>query len=151
MSRRDDLHEASRWLDTAAEDLQAAGALMAARLHAHACFAAQQCAEKAVKSVWYARGEDPWGHSIQKLILDCSTLREQTDIEVWRETAGALDRFYIPTRYPNGLPDLTPEQSYFRRDAEEAIGQAKWVLEQCRGIHAILVQEVEAEGAGESK
>jgi len=33
---------------------------------------------------------------------------------------GALleDRYYIPTRYPNGLPDLTPGQAYFRQDAE---------------------------------
>jgi hypothetical protein len=22
-----------------------------------------------------------------------------------------LDRFYIPTRYPNGLPDITPDQA----------------------------------------
>ena len=29
-----------------------------------------------------------------------------------------LDRYYIPTRYPNGLPDLTPGQVYFRKDAE---------------------------------
>ena len=145
MSRRDDLHEGSRWLDTGAEDLRAARVLMAAGLHARACFAAQQCAEKAVKGVWYACGEDPWGHSIQKLIIDCSALRERTDIDVWRERAGGLDRYYIATRYPNGLPDLTPEQSYFRADADDAIVQAEWILDQCRGIHAALEKETEAE------
>jgi HEPN domain-containing protein len=31
--------------------------------------------------------------------------------------AAALDRFYIPTRYPNGLPDLTPGKYYFQKDA----------------------------------
>jgi len=29
-------------------------------------FAVQQCGEKAVKAIWYALGEDLWGHSIQK-------------------------------------------------------------------------------------
>jgi hypothetical protein len=37
--------------------------------------------------------------------------------------------FYIPTRYPNGLPDLTPGQSYFLRDADQAIEQAVFFLE----------------------
>jgi HEPN domain-containing protein len=39
--------------------------------------------------------------------------------------AAALDRFYIPTRYPNGLPDLTPGKFYFQKDAEFAIGIAE--------------------------
>jgi HEPN domain-containing protein len=36
--------------------------------------------------------------------------------------------FYIPTRYPNGLPDLTPDQSYFRHDAEQGIALATDLL-----------------------
>ena len=49
MSRSEDRSEAGRWLDTAAEDLAAARALATTGYHAHACFSAQQCAEKAVK------------------------------------------------------------------------------------------------------
>jgi HEPN domain-containing protein len=41
-------HEAERWLQTAHEDLRAAQALRTEGLYAHACFMAQQCAEKAV-------------------------------------------------------------------------------------------------------
>ena len=145
MSRPEDLHEGSRWLDTGSEDLRAARVLMAAGLHARACFSAQQCAEKAVKGVWYASGEDPWGHSIQKLIIDCRLLRERKDIDAWREKAGGLDRHYIGTRYPNGLPDLTPEQSYFRADADDAIAQAAWILDRCREIHGVLEKQAEAE------
>ena len=37
------------------------------------------------------------------------------------ETGAKLDRFYIPTRYPNGLPELTPDQAYFEEDAREAL------------------------------
>ena len=51
MSQREDRHEAQRWLETAADDLRAAQTLAAAEFYAHACFAAQQCAEKAAKAL----------------------------------------------------------------------------------------------------
>ena len=54
----------------------------------------------------------------------------------WLTTGAKLDRFYIPTRYPNGLPDLTPEQSFFRHDAEEALEGATWMLQNCRRLLA---------------
>jgi predicted nucleotidyltransferase len=37
--------------------------------------------------------------------------------------------FYIPTRYPNGLPDITPDVAYTDEDAEACIGYAKNVIE----------------------
>jgi HEPN domain-containing protein len=40
------------------------------------------------------------------------------------ETGALLDRYYIPTRYPNGLPGLTPGQAYFRQDAEISIASS---------------------------
>ena len=51
MSLSEDRHMALRWLQTAQEDLLAANALLEAGLAAHACFAAQQCGEKAVKAL----------------------------------------------------------------------------------------------------
>ena len=58
MSRSEDRHQGQRRLDTAEEDLRAARALTESDLFAHACFAAQQCGEKAVKALWYANGDD---------------------------------------------------------------------------------------------
>ncbi len=124
-------HEAERWLQTASEDLRAAQALRAAGLYAHACFIAQQCAEKAVKAMWYATGQEPWGHSIQKLVMQFPK-HVFADLEIWTERAAALDKFYIPTRYPNGLPDLTPGESYFLRDADQAIEYASLFLDMSR-------------------
>ena len=131
MSRGEDLYQARRWLDTAAEDLRAVQTLLEAGLYAQACFMAQQCGEKAVKALWYAIDADPWGHSIQRLVSQCP-LKERMSQEEWVKTAALLDRFYIPTRYPNGLPDLTPGQTYFRQDAEQALERAGWLLEACR-------------------
>ena len=134
MSRSDDLYQAERWLDTAEEDLGAGRALLESGHYAHVCFAAQQCGEKAVKAIWYARGDDPWGHSIQKLVMQCPVKEQMADADHWVETAAFLDRFYIPTRYPNGLPDLTPEKTYFCRDAEQALERGTWLLERCRSL-----------------
>jgi HEPN domain-containing protein len=39
---------------------------------------------------------------------------------------------YIPTRYPNGLPGLTPGESYGREEAEAAIADAKAIVEAAR-------------------
>jgi hypothetical protein len=37
-----------------------------------------------------------------------------------------------PDRYPNGLPDLTPDITYFAADSRQAIGLAQTLLETFR-------------------
>lgn len=129
MSRSEDRDEARRWLDTAAEDLAAARSMAATGHHAHACFSAQQCAEKAAKAAWYLIGTAPWGHSVQKLVNEFPRKDQFPDLGTITEKAIVLDRLYVPTRYPNGLPDLTPEKSYFATDSQRAIDLARSVLE----------------------
>jgi HEPN domain-containing protein len=41
-----------------------------------------------------------------------------------------LDRFYIPTRYPDALPGMLPDGLPGQRDAQEALDLAKQTLEQ---------------------
>ena len=43
-------------------------------------------------------------------------------------SAALLDRFYIPTRYPNGLPDLTPDEIFWEEDAEACIENAGKII-----------------------
>lgn len=38
-------------------------------------------------------------------------------------------QIYISTRYPNGLPDITPEKAYFEEDAQAAIDIAETILD----------------------
>lgn len=102
MGRSKNRYEAERWLRTAEEDLRAAEALAQACSFAQACSYAQQSAEKAVKALWYAIDADPWGHSVQKLIVDFPEKQTLPDLDRWIEQAALLDKFYIPTRYPNG-------------------------------------------------
>ncbi len=124
------MREAMRWYGTAQSDLETARILMANGRYAHACFHAQQAAEKAIKSVWHSVDTDPRGRSNQKLISDLEDL-DVSLYEALKELipyAGKLDRFYIPTRYPNGLPDLIPEQAFFGEDASSAISLCESIL-----------------------
>ena len=134
MSRTEDRHDAARWLATATEDLVVARVLAAGGHHAHACFHAQQAAEKAVKAIWRARGQEPWGHSVQKLLMDLPEVGGSECPEHLVQVAAVLDRLYIPTRYPNGLPDLTPEQSFFESDSTAALANARLVLDYASGV-----------------
>ncbi len=128
MSLEKQVHEARRWLRTAREDLEAAEALCRSGLFSHACFLSQQAGEKAMKALWYSFGEDPWGHSIQRLVLEFPELSIRKQVADLIEESVLLDRYYIPTRYPNGLPDLTPGQVYFSSDAEIALAAARQIL-----------------------
>jgi len=83
------------------------------------CFLSQQAGEKVLKSCLYAIGKRRViGHSLFEMI------EELTDIEKEfakiTNPAKRLDRFYITTRYPNGLPGGSPFQVYSLSDLEMA-------------------------------
>ena len=132
MSRTKNRREAERWLLTAEEDLRAAEVLFSGATYAQACFYAQQAGEKAVKALLYMVDADPWGCSVQRLVLDFPRRSDISEADAWIEWGALLDKFYIPTRYPNGLPDLTPGQTYRKEDAERGIQAARNLTEACK-------------------
>ncbi|MFN3595358.1 MAG: HEPN domain-containing protein [Thiobacillaceae bacterium] len=76
-------------------------------------------------------GLEGWGHSIKQLL---ASLPPQASVPAAVHEAGLLlDRFYIPTRYPNGFAQGVPGEYFLDRDAEEAIGHAERILEFVRG------------------
>ncbi len=137
MSDEKNLKEAMRWLSTADDDLSSARILEKNGQFAHACFHAQQAAEKSVKAVWLREDADPWGHSVKKLIDDLESVN-LTVHQYFAQYARAglvLDRFYIPTRYPNGLPDLTPAEAFVADDAANCVLLAEIIVE---AVHRYL-------------
>ena len=132
MSQSKNRHQAERRLLTAEEDLRTAELLLEAGMYAPACFYTQQSGEKALKSLWYLVDMDPWGHSVQRLVTDFPRQAEVPDLETWVELGALLDKFYIPTRYPNGLPDLTPGQVYRQADARRGIEAARLLFAGCK-------------------
>jgi HEPN domain-containing protein len=116
--------EAARWLAEADEDLEVARVLSDTGHFSRACFHAQQGGEKALKAFLYSRGADePWGHSVAKLIEDSASF--DPALGDLRRLGNVLDRFYIPTRYPNGLPGGLPSKAYCKEDASEAIARGR--------------------------
>ena len=95
-------------------------------------FHAQQSGEKAVKALWYLVAADPWGRSVQRLIAEFPQQAEIPDLEAWIGQGALLDKFYIPTRYPNGLPDLTPGQVYRQEDGKSGIETARALVAACK-------------------
>jgi len=92
-----------------------------------ACFLSQQSAEKALKAFLYAEGEEMvWGHSVAELCKRAASMDKELD-EI-RRTVATLDKFYIPTRYPNGLPGGIPSEAFEKRDADRAIEIAEEVI-----------------------
>lgn len=134
MSQSKSQYEAERWWLTAQEDLEVARTLHQAGRFSHACFLAQQSSEKAMKALWLSIDQDPWGHSIQKLVMQFPQQALLQSTENWLISAAFLDKFYIPTRYPNGLPDLTPGQVYHSDDSAQAIEKASFFLHETRKL-----------------
>lgn len=40
----------------------------------------------------------------------------------------ALDKVYIPTRYPDALPGLTPKEAYTEEEAKKALEDVQTIL-----------------------
>ena len=82
---------------------------------------------KALKAFIYAQGEEfVIGHSVEVL---CRWAAEfDADFERLREEIAPLDGYYVPTRYPNGLPDSIPARVYTRQVAEETLRLADRAL-----------------------
>jgi HEPN domain-containing protein/predicted nucleotidyltransferase len=116
--------EGRRWLEQAQSDLAVAKWNEQGGFHSAACFWAQQTAERALKAYLYFRGKRRViGHSVLDLGKACAQLDHDFDSLV--SAAARLDRYYIPTRYPNGIPGGVPAQVYQADEAQEAIQLAE--------------------------
>jgi len=71
-------------------------------------------------------------HSVKRLIVEFPHKANLPDLDTLAEKAALLDKFYIPTRYPNGLPDLTPGQIYGKGDAQGGIEAAETLVTEAR-------------------
>ncbi len=117
------------WLKQAEHDLDKAKLDRQWNYFEWACFTAHQVAEKAVKAVYYAHHGEARGPGVRELLISLKLSAS----DVVKRHATYLDRFYIPTRYPNGLPSGVPHEYFSEDDADSAIEAAEAVIEWCRG------------------
>jgi HEPN domain-containing protein len=126
--RPEPLDEGRRWLEQATHDLRWADDLAQRGGYHIACFLAQQVAEKALKAFLYACGEETvLGHSVQRLGSEIAP-RDEGLASASRRWA-VLDGYYIPTRYPNGLPDSIPALVFGAEAAASAVALAREAVE----------------------
>jgi len=117
------------WFRQAKRDLSHAREDVKSGFYEWACFSAQQAAEKAIKAVYQHLHAEAWGHSVKKLLESLPKKISCTADLI--ESGAALDKYYIPTRYPNGFDIGTPEDYYSKKDAEEAVSHAERVIRFC--------------------
>lgn len=120
--------EARRWFRQAQADSEVVQTLRSGAHYAAACFHAQQTAEKALKAVLFSQGSRVvLEHSVRELTGGCQ--KHDPAFAELEEEAALLDQFYIPTRYPNGLPSpAIPSKTYTAAHAEAAQKAAGHVL-----------------------
>jgi HEPN domain-containing protein len=131
--RRSAFEEGQRWLSQASEDLKWTQRLAEEGAWHIACFLAQQVAEKALKAFLYAQGEElVIGHSVVRLCSAAGNYHPAFSEKSKRWSL--LDGYYIPTRYPNGLPDGIPAEVYSREAAFGAVALAEEAVEYVRQL-----------------
>lgn len=95
-----------------------------------AAFASHQAAEKAIKALFQKRHLDAWGHTLSVLFANLpDDTQPGPDL---MDRAKALDKHYIPTRYPNGFERGAPADFYTAREADDSIAHAEAIIEFCR-------------------
>jgi HEPN domain-containing protein len=113
------------WFRQAQRDLTQARASERDGFHEWACFACHQAAEKAVKALHLARGQEAWGHAVSRLLGELPLPVPQDLIE----KARVLDNFYVATRYANGHPEGAPFEYYGPLHSAEALKHANEIIE----------------------
>ncbi len=128
--RRPPKEETWRWFTQAKDEFQDADDLRKrGRFYLALCHL-QQASKKALKAYLYLKVKSMevfYSHSIDELLgmaLEIDSDFQQTI------RAKKLDQYYIPTRYPNGLPGGIPSRYYDDpKEAEEAMNLAKELIE----------------------
>lgn len=130
--KRSSEEDSERWLQQALHDLDDAKFVLGGGRYNLACFLAQQAAEKFIKAFLYGKGApDIRGHSVRDLCMEAAKLGTHlSDLcKRWR----VLDKYYIPTRYPNGLPGGIPSEAFDENDGLRAISIAEDIATEIQG------------------
>jgi len=115
------------WLEEALDDYEVAMELYRLKRYSKACFFSQQASEKALKALMIKKMRTYVDiHSVAELLR---RLRGVVSVPEELIAMGEkLDRYYIPTRYPNAWPYGAPHRHYDEEDARLALRYAEEVL-----------------------
>jgi HEPN domain-containing protein len=133
------MNRSADWLHQAHADLDQAVVSAGAGHHEWACFACHQAVEKALKALHLSLGQQVWGHGLGRSFRDlppsasARLLEAVTDLE---DRLRILDALYIPTRYPDSLPDGAPTDHFGRLQSDDALRHARALVDAIRAALA---------------
>lgn len=127
--------EAERWLKQAKYNLLVAENNLNAGFFSASCFMSEQAAQAALKAylIFKTGRYVVWMHSIQKLAE--KGVEFDDEFKKFIEYGRILDRYYIPTRYPDALaPPSVPYEVYTKEDASNALALSKEILNKVKNV-----------------
>jgi HEPN domain-containing protein len=126
--------EALRWLEQAEHNFEVAKNNLSSTFYSDACFMAEQTSQVALKAlIIFYKKRNVWEHSIQELVRISSEYDKRFEDLV--EAGKILDRYYIPTRYPDALATpAVPYKTYSERDAREAVVLTESILQLAKEV-----------------
>lgn len=139
-----DREEFERWFRTAMRNLESARGDMERSDHNWACFKSHQAAELALKALLHGLGLPTYGHSVVKMLKNLADKGLNASEELWN-FARELDKYYIPTRYPNAWVEGSPFEYYTVEDANKAINASKHILKWVEDAWRSLEEELKKE------
>ena len=126
------MNRSADWLHQAHSDLDLAAVSAAAGHHEWACFACHQAVEKALKALHLHHGQQAWGHGLGRSwrelppVVGAALAEALSDLE---DRLRILDALYIPTRYPDSLPDGAPSDHFGRLQSDDAQRHARSIVD----------------------
>jgi HEPN domain-containing protein len=127
MKKNNNIYQAQRWMKQAEDDFDVAKWDYKGGFWSQVCFMSQQAAEKSLKAFLYAKGfRNIVSHSLLFLAQHCKNY----DLEFKEiiKNCKKLDKYYIITRYPNGLPDLIPADYFDQEESKKALLYCKQII-----------------------
>jgi len=116
------------WFEEALDDYATAEDLFRLKRYSKVCYFCHQACEKILKALMIKKLKryDPI-HSVAELLRRLSTVLNVPEDLITK--GEKLDRYYIPTQYPNAWPWGAPYKHYNEDDAKEALSYAKEVID----------------------
>lgn len=112
--------EFERWFKQAKHNLKSSKSDAKEGDYDWACFKAQQASEIAIKALIVSLGKIIKGHSVFDLLRSLEDLGISVQGDLFK-CARKLDKFYIPTRYPDAIGLGSPYESFDEDDYKVAL------------------------------
>jgi len=125
------MNRSADWLHQAQADLAQAELSANSGHHEWACFACHQAVEKALKALHLHHGQQNWGHGLGRSLRDLPAKASQelaAEVSELEDRLRVLDALYIPTRYPDSLPEGAPTDHFGRLQSQDALSHARAVI-----------------------